>query len=357
MTVFQGSQVLEDIRQYGPLICGLKDSQMSWNRGLAGDIIGSTEICATKNSDNSTASTLVQLANNITRPSVISSGGAVTYNHYLMSGVIGLGMNKYLNIGSLTGGDITLELTLASNATALVSRHATNLASYTITNVEFVTCILQIDPSVEASVQKATGGRQQISSSTYANFRASVASGAGNSSIDIPARYGSLEALYVIHRQTATVTDANAFSNSCRDRADLTEYYFTVGSMNIPQKPIEVFTTTTNTHGSEPFSELMKSFHSLGNIHHETNMTSANYMATDSTKAWNADTNTGRFLIGQELESYSNQGQIESGVDTKNSLVTFHGTYATAPADETVDVYAKYSLILNISNGIVIPVF
>ena len=80
-------------------------------------------------------------------------------------------------------------------------------------------------------------------------------------------------------------------------------------------------------------------------------------MATDSTKAWNADTNTGRFLIGQELESYSNQGQIESGVDTKNSLVTFHGTYATAPADETVDIYAKYSLILNISNGIVIPVF
>ena len=101
----------------------------------------------------------------------------------------------------------------------------------------------------------------------------------------------------------------------------------------------------------------MKSFHSLGNIHHETNMNASNYLLSDQTKAWNSDDAPGRYFLGQELESYSNQGSIESGIDTKNSLVTFHGTYDTVPAAMSIDVFAKYSLILNISNGIVIPVF
>jgi hypothetical protein len=137
----------------------------------------------------------------------------------------------------------------------------------------------------------------------------------------------------------------------------------------MPNKPIYLTNSTLVGGGSEAYAELLKSFHSLQSSIGNSAIISNQYnVASTAAFGWTApflpgskastlDTHNNSFLIGLELESFSNRSDsILSGVSTLNSQIYFTGTIAsglTAAANFTVDFFSQMDMILVIQDGIV----
>lgn len=130
---------------------------------------------------------------------------------------------------------------------------------------------------------------------------------AGNSQIHIPIKVSSLKTIFVVHRLTSSIQAKKLHSVTNRSRADLTEYYFSVGSTRMPQKPIKA----NDTNCAEVQIQLQKAFHSFGKKQH-----AISYYQAEFVKTGTADDN-GAFLLGMDFESFSGKSTvINQGIST-----------------------------------------
>ena len=152
-----------------------------------------------------------------------------------------------------------------------------------------------------------------------------------------------------------------SYSLSSRACPNWTQYYWRIGSLLCPQKPVNL-----QSGYAEAFAELQRSFHGLSN-----NLFSGSVQSTIYNVAETADTNVGDgsyvlaitdgassykngFAIAQELESFSNRNDtILSGINTLGSSIFFEPTSITATSQNYIlDFYAYHDMILVLENGL-----
>ena len=129
LDTFHGSNLLESVQQYNALYNYMLDFQMN---------IGARQGLATMYGMDQT-----NTVSNIRTGVSIPIGNSATVCMPLLSGVVGLGIDKMLPIGQLID-DIRLEITLESNLQGMVWTSTTTNVSWTVVSAELELCIVEL---------------------------------------------------------------------------------------------------------------------------------------------------------------------------------------------------------------------
>ena len=319
--VYHGSNLLESIREYNVL-------HTMWE-----DMIGSVE--ALKHS----GTILAGVSSSNEREGQAIAPSASDYVAIpLLSGVVGVLMDKYLPTGDMSGGDIRLEITLASAADGMIATDAAAV-DWQVHDVNLQLQYVELNSEAARMISAQNAGGYVISSESYANFANTLPSGVSNANVLIPARFSSLKTLFTVFRKQANIGTANAKSISERynpfGNGSSRSAYFSIGGKNIPSTPI-----TTDT---EAFAELAKATHSFGAVNANTLIKYSTYKATDGT-----------FLLGQDLEVQSHKSRVsEQGINTLSTNTHLITQFTSSLADALrVDTFAHYDFVLLIQGGV-----
>ena len=258
----------------------------------------------------------------------------------LVSGIMGTMQSKFLPIGDMRG---TFELSLTLSPYGLTLANDTAALAYTVSDVEYMASIVELDPNVAGMIRKESLSRSdnmpafQIPCTSWRNYSSSVALGNTAASVLVPVKVRSLKNILVSQRVQAEVTTTVGSKHYRRvGGTDFKSYQWRVGSYMIPQKPVN------NT--VEAYTELSKSMHNMS-FTNEGQIARTNYFGAGDGKL---------FAIGLELESFSHrQETINCGIDSNNILVFWEPTWtAGIPANRRVDFFCNHDLLLLIdANG------
>jgi hypothetical protein len=289
-----------------------------------------------------------------------------------MSGIVGINASKMIPVGNLRA-PISLQLYTAANDDAIFYGVAGVGAKWQIVNVEFVATYVEIlddafsqhfDPSIP----------QYISTKSWRESSFSIpATTAGENTSLLSFRMASITNILGRFRNKTSavqgVTNTASYRLSSSVNPSMAYYYFKVGSQIYPNKPVYCFNTGLTGNGSEAFSELLKSFHSLDTMHGNSALIYSQYNVSAAAFGnWTApfgcglkaasvlDTANNAFCIGQEFESFCHKSDtILSGLSTLNTNLFFtYGVTAgadTGAAPITAEFYAQYDLILVLQDG------
>jgi len=166
-------------------------------------------------------------------------------------------------------------------------------------------------------------------------------------------------------RRSTEINQINAYSLSSRINPNITQYYWTIGSSIVPSKYVQLANTNQNGAYAEAFSEVLKSYHSFGNVTSYSslvgfsayNVCDSGAVALENISAITATTgsyNNG-FCVSQELECYSTRNDtILGGVNTIGQNVFFNCLLSGAgvSAAYTMNFFAYFDCILIIDQGV-----
>jgi hypothetical protein len=386
LDVYNASNLLESINEYGQLCNMLIDTSLTQSdkAGLS-SMIGTNYTANIQQSAAAYAQygtdTVVNtpgdrsgmsLATNTT----LASTTSYTFTLPLLSGVVGINASKCLPVGALNS-PVHIELYLDQNDNAITYGTAGAGAVWTISNVEFDVCYIELYDDV-MSEQFHQGIPQYISTNTWRQASTYMpASTSGEFSTLLPFRGASINGLYAKFRNYATaVQGANgtaAYRKSSSISPNLSSFYFRVGSSIYPNKPIYLNNGAIVGSGAEAYAELIKSFHALSSSVGNTAILYNQYnVAPTAVNGWASnyvpgarnvgvlDTSNNAFMIGLELQSFSNRNDtILSGVSTLNSQIYFTGVIQSgqtvggvAGYNYTIDFFTNMDVILVIVDGI-----
>jgi hypothetical protein len=196
---------------------------------------------------------------------------------------------------------------------------------------------------------------------------------AGQFSILLSARFASLKTLIVLPRRSTEIAgtyNQQSYTLSSRINPNISSYWFRIGSSVIPQKPVDLYNTSTCGGYAQAFAETLKSWHALNHCEYGTSIGFGMYNVSDAaialdqviagkggTDAATAATSyQNAFAIAQELESFAQRSDVLiSGLNTNSSTVFFEGNVSTAPTVAyTLNMFAAYDHILVIDpNGLI----
>lgn len=380
LDIYNGSNLLEQISNYGDLCNALIDTSltMSDKAGLSA-LIGTND----KNTYGSlvapaqyTSLVAVQTAGDRSGLSLAGDSTAsdcipYTFCLPLLSGVIGANSSKCIPVGQLNA-PIRCEMTLASNDDAIYYGLLGAGAKWTITNVEFNACYIELYDDV-LNQQYQQGIPQYISTQTYRQASAFIASASsGELTLLLPFRCASLQSLMARFRNQSTAIQGVNASASYRRGSSISGNFaqisFRIGSSIYPNKPIVLVNSITGT-GSEAYAEMMKANHSLSSTVGNSAITYSMYNVSQTAqKGWGTafapgrkdqciqDTHNNAFIIALETQSFSNRNDtILSGISTLNSQIFANITTvsgSTVGVDLVADFYAGMDMILVIQDGI-----
>ncbi|GMI02288.1 hypothetical protein TrLO_g7398 [Triparma laevis f. longispina] len=261
----------------------------------------------------------------------------------LISAIVGLNADKYIPLGAMTASDsLRIELTLASIGAPVLCANADDTGTFTVSDVEYVANIVKLSDDAESMVRRSVGnGKYRIHGDSFRSFNSTLDNGVNNSQIHIPIKVSSLKTLFVIHRIQASINAKNKLSITNRSRADLTEYYFQIGSTRIPQKPVKF-----DANGAEIQVELQKAFHSFAKKQHQISYFKSAFVKTA------VGDDAGAFLVGMDMEAFSGKGDvINQGMSTISQNIFFVGSYDTVPGATLVTSFCHFDQILEIDTS------
>jgi len=348
LDVYHGSNLLESINEYGRLHQALYDMGMNMgDKDTAGTFEGS--IVQTYTTPATFAGSTIYSLDEPNRIGVnIASGADETFYIPLVSGVVGQLVDKYIPLGEMSA-DLRLEFTLYQ--ANIAGQHASTAPAWNIVDFTYEAQIVEVDGNVQQEIDQATLGYYRIHGTSWGEYNTTVASGDGSKSFLIPARYASLKNLLVVQQNQAIANGATAtHAIACRTKANMSKYQFKVGSLQVPQTPVEL-DATGNLRGAEGFAELKKSFHSMGVL---DGGLIASDMYVDDSPDGTTNVECGSFLVGQELESFAHKNDVlTAGVNTLSSNVFFEATYSSgAQASVNLYAFAHYDLVLELQGGV-----
>lgn len=384
LDVYNASNLLESINNYGDLCNMLIDTNLTQSdkAGLSG-IIGTNDQTVFQSTAAAYAQngymTNTQTAGDRSGLSLqcetsITAAASISYVFCLplLSAVVGANASKCLPVGMLNS-PIRLEMFLAQNDDAIYYGTAGAGAKWTITNVEFNVCYIELYDDI-LSEQYQQGIPQYISAQTFRHASTFIPSAtSGEFTSLVPFRCASLQALYVKFRNQANATQgANAtaaYRRSSSINGNFSSVYFRIGSSIYPNKPIYLVNGSLVGTGGEAYAEMLKANHSLSTTVGNSAITFSQYnvcqavqrgwaaaFAPGSKAAGTKDTHNNAFLIALETQSFSNRNDtILSGISTLNSQIFFTGTTvsgSTVGTDLVTDFYAQMDMILVILDGV-----
>ena len=269
--------------------------------------------------------------------SITASGGTLVVCMPLLSGLVGKSAPKYLPTFAMTGGDLRLEMELASTANGLF--HDTAETDWTLSNVELILEYGELTPSATAAIMQAYPDFV-FSFDTIEQSAQTLTAGATSYQILIPARYSRLKALYSTFRKTANIGTALAKSVSQRMAPpNMTSWYYSVGGVHFPPTPVGGYIETA--------AEVVKTFHGLGD-EEDWNLNLAQWATT----TYSASADYG-FLVAQDMEWLTQKSDSAiSGIDTKTLdsylIMSFSSAFSS---NLSVDNFAQFDATGYVRNG------
>jgi hypothetical protein len=386
--IWSGSNLLEDITQYGVLASLMNDLQVPTDsfygkntilQGTRNDLVTRTPTieALTGNTIGDINVALAQIGNQVVSCNQINSGeslresvgggsviatgkttGEQTYCLNLISILGCLTNSVYFPLFACKSSGLRLEITLVSSLAQMGAVLGTVTApNGVMRNVEFVCQMLELsDPAMGTISQSLQGQPLQFVVPSYRNYQyttsAMTSGNATSVSFAIPAKVSSLKSIFITQRDKGT--GALTFFPHSSITGGLGDYNFRIGSEIMPPKSPSTIT--------EMFCEVIRAIDSLGNVNHQPSIEKATYSmnASAANSAGNEANNasyisSGSFAVGLDTESYTSadKSTIFSGLSTLNSDIYFQGNY-NPPANQTLrlDAFCLFDNLLVFENDV-----
>ena len=356
--VFHGSNLIEDIDNYGLLAKMLFDVQvhtdatygkMNILAGTRNDLYVSGTSAAQVNSGESLFTDLPSGSTTATR----------TYCLNLISIVGSLCSDKYFPLFACTSAPLRLEIWLVDSINKCMCVDGTG--EIYLNNVEFVSNTIEVSDEAMGTINGSLNGNPlQFVVPSYRNYGWSgntISDGSTTQiNMPIPAKFSSVKSVFVCMRQKG-MGAPQYFPYSCTSM-DFIDYYFRVGSVIMPPKyPYSTI---------EAFSELMKAIGSISDLNHTPSIELVSYtLKTDTlidTNFKKSSLNSGSFYIGLDLENYvgANKDAIFAGYNTNTDDIYFVYDVKNSTGfsqSPRFDSYALFDSLLVFENGTVYAKF
>jgi len=356
--VFHGSNLLEDIDNYGQLAKILYDYQAPED-----SVKGRFSITSGTNEEFSAvgvAAAALLNARSVNRGRALGALGAATHTFpfaiNLVSLVGALAGDKYLPLWEMTAAPLRVELVLQSSLIrAMMVEGGTGL-NFTATGINYSGEFLELPDSAVAAIKAGSSNPLQMvlpSWRSYTNSANIPATTQTQVSFPIPAKFSSLKNIVVATRSTAGLA-AQYPSSHCAfgvGSANSIGYQFRVGS--------EVLPSTAPTTFPEIYNEAVKCFGSLADLQLQPSIDNTAFtLNAPNTVAGLVEASTedsGAFLIGIDMEVYQNadKASIFAGTNTNTSDIFAIINYYTAGAVTVLQTaFACYDQVLVYENGV-----
>ena len=375
--VFHGSNLLEDIAEYGLLAKILFDLQQptdstfgkhSLLSGTRSDTVTQLQMTATAPAD--VAALKAQILASISpsyqvnsgeriggdRTALTANGGTVsdTYCLNLLSMVGSLSSSNYVPLWAMSSAPLRVEIQLVSSLIQGCSELvATGASTIALSNVEYIANFIELgDAAMSVIYDSLQGQPLQYVIPSFRNYQYTGTLNTSSTQINfpIPAKFSSLKSLIVTSRDKGT--GAATFFPFSSVTNGLLQYQFRVGSQIMPPKP-----PTTVT---EFFAEVCKAYGSIADIMYTPSIDKLSYslaasVATNDSLTNVSSSSSGSFCIGLDLESYvaTNKDTIFAGFNSNTDDIFAILDYPTRGAALTVrfDAFANYDCVLVCENN------
>ena len=196
-----------------------------------------------------------------------TSASTITLCIPILSGSIGLSLDKLLPIGQLSD-DIRIEITLESNTLAFCASTTTALISnaWSIISAELELNIIELSDEGMGIINSMTPFNQPVylHGNSWRHYASTLAaSTSGNYSTLVPARFASLKSICVLPRRSTEMGQQHAYCLASRINPGIQNYFFRIGSYILPNKSVTLQNTSSTYGYAEAFAELQRAFHSL----------------------------------------------------------------------------------------------
>ena len=373
--IFHGSNLLQDISEYGLLAKFLFDMQVSYD-----STIGKHSILAGTRADQALTlpteatangadlATTQALANALKATfsnakvsfNTVNSGeflGTVnnntattsrTYCLNLISLIGTLCSSQYLPNFAMTSSPLRVEIQLVDAIQKAICCNGT--ATIAVSNVEYIGNFIELSDEAVGMIYSSIQGPLQVCIPDYRNYQYNQQLTNGTASqinFSIPSKFSSLKSIYATCRDQGT--GAFSYFPFSSVNKGILDYYFRVGATLIPTK-------SPNTL-PEMFSELLKSVGSMSDLNHHPAIDFPTYSILDSLQNGHTTStvSSSSFYIGLDLESYSNsdKSQIYQGYNTNNDdiflVLNYSGTGATSNC--RYDAFALFDSVIVFENN------
>lgn len=384
--VYHGSNLLEDIDNYGQLAKMLFDYQVPVDAAAGRhSVAGGTRsdayalpqtVAADFGADDTLTRAEIVAGVNRLAPvrysnsgALIASGvanaGAIAAKNYsinLISLVGSLSNGKYLPLFAMTSAPLRVELQLVSSLNACcacdqTSANSGTAVTWSLSNVEFVGEFLQMSDAAINMIMSAGDNPLQFVVPSFANYQYTAALGAGTTQVSIPvaAKYSSLKALLTSIRNVAAGVSTATFYPYTSHPLTLNQASWRIGSQVLPSKQL-----TTN---EEFFTETLKCFGSLADqlyqpaVDLETYTMAAAVANTngepDGTGASSANLGSGAFALGIDLEVFQGASRDEmfQGISTLTDDIFIQVQHSAGNCTARYDTYALFDKVVVFENS------
>jgi hypothetical protein len=356
--VFHGSNLLEDIDNYGQLAKILYDYQAPEDA-----VKGRFAITSGTNEEYSgvgVAAAALANVRSVNRGRALGALGAATHTFpfaiNLVSLVGALSGEKYLPLWEMTAAPLRVEIVLQSSLIRSMMVEGGSGLNFTATSVNYSGEFLELPDSAVAAIKAGSSSPMQMvlpSWRSYTNSASVPATTQTQVSFPIPAKFSSLKNILVASRSTAGLA-AQYPSSHCAfgvGSANSIGYQFRVGS--------EVLPSTAPTTFPEIYNEAVKCFGSLADMQLQPSIDNTAFsLNAPNTIAGLTEASTedsGSFLIGIDMEIYQNadKSSIFAGTNTNTSDIFAIINYYTAGATTVLQTaFACYDQVLVYENGV-----
>lgn len=359
--VYHGSNLLEDIDNYGLLAKMLFDIQMHTDA-----CYGKYNIMAGTRNDlyvatGGNAATQVNSGELICQTIATGSTSVKrTYCLNLISIVGSLCGEKYFPLFACTSAPLRVEIQLVDSIVKAVGAKGANAVdssnvTFAMNNVEYVANNIELSDQAMGTVIGALNGQPlQFVIPQYRNYAwvSQALTGATvQLNMPIPAKFTSLKSIFVCIRDKQTGANAY-FPFSCTTCGTFQDYYFRIGPSTMPAK--------APASTVETFSELMKAIGSISDLNNTPSIEMTSYTMTASSAldhtvdAPLAQYNSGSFYVGLDLENYvgANKDSIFAGWNSSTDDIFFvYDVVGTLNATPRFDSFAMFDCLVVFENG------
>ena len=327
--VFSGSQLLQDLDNYGNLVTQLISYQVSPDALLGKlSVLQGTASASTGEGNTVGANSSLELDLCFPLMTILSL------------------TEKYVPCYAMANsGPLRLEIQFVSDFKKFLNTDVelTDSVGGVFKNVQFLANFIEISDTGMSIIKQAQKNRPvEWVTQSFSNYvyNGSINAGGSEFTVPVPAKFNSLKALYATFRKNADgVLNRFPFDSA---NWSLEEYRTAIGSRVIPSEP--------PTSVPEFLAETERALGCVSNRLSNTSYTSVQIVA-DVASTDNVISNC--FMVGIETESYSSapMGSTYQGLNTTGSDIYFRPKFGAQTAvDIRIDIYASFDQLITIDD-------
>jgi hypothetical protein len=378
LRIFHGSNLLQDIQNYGDLAKILYDFQapLDSTQGRYSVTTGTTNEYTGQYVSGTSANfvangivvkpvnrgkNLIPPADSATPNIPATSTKTERFSINLIALVGALAGGKYLPLWQMTSAPLRVEIVLQPsivNAMVIAPSGAVpttgGTGNYTIHDVEYIGEFLELPDSAISAIESGSSSPMQMVFPDWRAYQstATLQNAVTNVTMPIPAKFSSLKSIVV--NSKLSNGGAGLYPSSSVN-FNLQSYQFRVGSEVLPSNPPNSV--------DQYFTEAIKCFGSVADTHYQPSIDIDSYnlvwndAQTDIGSYLEAVTaNSGSFLVGLDLESYQNtdKSSIFAGMNTNTSDIFFQPVFGATQANLQCNMcaFANFDSVLVCENGV-----